>query len=1057
MEWDHTSYNFNSNGELLTNTFRARRIDEDNADGSMAGRDETSGRYTARPSGEDHERRDTETEDEEQMTRQQQPMFNMTETEENRGRDTDGARQTQRQFETPGQPRNQNLLSPVGENSEKTVKIEREKKAERRQPMSPAAQKEAEEIQRKLQELQDEMDRIQDDVKARKLFDEDEDEMSGEDEETDEDEDEQKEGSSGSDDDKQKKEKRRGAKDKRQDFTDVMGMFGEEDGSEYLNDIQRLHAAVVVDELQHGLSRTLGSKASIGSLTSLVKTMKERRKPEIDVLKAKLRIRGHRLFDAMKKFMVMLVVEESLSLTLASMLMTVLMYEEKADRCSNAIVDIARQMCMANDTSEWQEQLEDCREGKLQTEKLARGLGSSEKKMGYRMLDPSSRRITSGKKQAKKEAIRQLGQSWSTMVTCCGLYLSYVVKLEDTWEALVEAWRIMSPGHYLCQRTTENVATLMGRHREAIRELKNELNRIEESEHEPKEKEYVRNLLLAPLAPVKARITELMLERRLDKEKMTEKKATEMIVEAEYDLEKYTNYDFEKGGGKQQQQQQQPHQPTQRRIDGRYAAGQECKFGVACNDPKCRGIMTHKDKDGGMQKVCRFGHGCRDKEKGCKDWHPRWQKGETNSTSTPKGKGGGKGGNRQVKTDLEKAKMAYSREKKVSVRTVEDSKVSSELAKWLQKYEETQKKLQMHNMGQKGGRAYLDGNNELMEIPAPNVFNIESQDLQWELFEPKEGQRRPNSFNMEVRGCTEEKAKRVDGEALLKLTKQRLRAMEDRRVDDRIAKEITRIMMEEAGEKSAEQVSSMKNFMYTAYELSWGDQPKTEEVVMHDEEQYSYDLDGKYTAHKPSWTDRPEIEKAIVQEEPQQMQVPAGYVQGMDEESTGDDEEVDSEEGDEEISIMIVGSYGEDGEHQDDGRCERGMDRSGDYRCECKWEVTSTVIVQGVDGLRAVEGTEKICFGCAEERCGCKSCELRADEEEYEEDDEATRPRFGTYSLRSENEMVDMASRNETAASPTVMRIQREVAETEITGRRTEAGVNFEELGRGGPGRRSNR
>ena len=102
--------------------------------------------------------------------------------------------------------------------------------------------------------------------------------------------------------------------------------------------------------------------------------------------------------------------------------------------------------------------------------------------MGYRMLDidPSSRRITSGKEKAKKEAIRQLGQTWSTMVTCCGLYLSYVVKLEDTWEALVEAWRIMPPGHYLCQNTTENVATLMGRHREAIRELKNELNRIEE-------------------------------------------------------------------------------------------------------------------------------------------------------------------------------------------------------------------------------------------------------------------------------------------------------------------------------------------------------------------------------------------------------------------------------------------------------------------------------------------------------------------------------------------------------------------------------------------------
>ena len=130
MEWDHTSYIFNTNGELLTNTFHAHRIDEDSANGSMTGRDETSGRYTARPSGENHERRNTETEGGEQMAGQQQA--NTTETEENRGRDTNRARQTHRQFETPGQPRNQNLLSPVGKNSEETVKIDRGKKAERR-------------------------------------------------------------------------------------------------------------------------------------------------------------------------------------------------------------------------------------------------------------------------------------------------------------------------------------------------------------------------------------------------------------------------------------------------------------------------------------------------------------------------------------------------------------------------------------------------------------------------------------------------------------------------------------------------------------------------------------------------------------------------------------------------------------------------------------------------------------------------------------------------------------------------------------------------------------
>ena len=205
-----------------------------------------------------------------------------------------------------------------------------------------------------------------------------------------------------------------------------------------------------------------------------------------------------------------------------------------------------------------------------------------------------------------------------------------------------------------------------------------------------------------------------------------------MIVEAEYDLEKYTNYDFEKSGGRQQQQQQQQQQQPRGRVDGKYTAGQGCRFGVACNDPKCRSIMTHKDKDGGMQKTRRFGHGCRDKGKGCKDWHPRWPKAyETNTTNTSKGKGGGKGGRRQVKTDLEEAKMAYSREKKVSVRTVEDSNGSGELAKWLQKYEETQKKVQMHSMSQQGGRAYLESNNELMEVPTPNVFSVQSQEPRW--------------------------------------------------------------------------------------------------------------------------------------------------------------------------------------------------------------------------------------------------------------------------------------------------------------------------------------
>ena len=152
-----------------------------------------------------------------------------------------------------------------------------------------------------MQELQKEMGRLQGDVKARKLFEDDEmeernsPELNSEEEKTDDDEDDDKDGTSGSDNGQSKKEERRGAEDKRQDFTEVMDMFGEEDGSEYLeylNDLQRLHAAAVVDGLQPGLSKTLSRKASIGSLTNLVKTMEEEGKTEIDFLKGKLRIRG---------------------------------------------------------------------------------------------------------------------------------------------------------------------------------------------------------------------------------------------------------------------------------------------------------------------------------------------------------------------------------------------------------------------------------------------------------------------------------------------------------------------------------------------------------------------------------------------------------------------------------------------------------------------------------------------------------------------------------------------------------------------------------------------
>ena len=74
----------------------------------MASRDETTGQYTSRPSGDDHEGRDTTNESEE--ADKSDRSGNTTKTAENQGIDTDGAQLLDRLFETPGQARNRKSL-----------------------------------------------------------------------------------------------------------------------------------------------------------------------------------------------------------------------------------------------------------------------------------------------------------------------------------------------------------------------------------------------------------------------------------------------------------------------------------------------------------------------------------------------------------------------------------------------------------------------------------------------------------------------------------------------------------------------------------------------------------------------------------------------------------------------------------------------------------------------------------------------------------------------------------------------------------------------------------
>ena len=86
--------------------------------------------------------------------------------------------------------------------------------------------------------------------------------------------------------------------------------------------------------------------------------------------------------------------------------------------------------------------------------------------------------------------------------------------------------------------------------------------------------------------------------------------------------------------------------------------------------------MQHKDREGKMQKNCRYGESCRSKST-CKGWHPRPARRGAAGGGSQNASGGGAAGE---KTDMQKAKMAYARENRVALKTVDDSKVSGDMA-----------------------------------------------------------------------------------------------------------------------------------------------------------------------------------------------------------------------------------------------------------------------------------------------------------------------------------------------------------------------------------------
>ena len=369
--------------------------------------------------------------------------------------------------------------------------------------------------------------------------------------------------------------------------------------------------------------------------------------------------------------------------------------------------------------------------------------------------------------------------------------------------------------------------------------------------------------------------------------------------------------------------------------------------------------MTHKDKDGGMQKNCRYGENCRSKDS-CKDWHPR----PARQAAAAKGKGGGKGGNVSAagaeQTDMQKAKMAYAREERVALRTVDDSKVSGDMAQWLKKHNELQAKLQMRNMGRSGAVA-MNAENNIVQLPAPGVFAME-----WDQFAPREEERSPGGFNMSTDECFGEE--KIEDKELLTLTRQRLQAMEDRRLKDGLAEEVTRTILTATGGEGKEERSSMKTFMAAAY-----GQSKNAD---------GWSMGGRILgrgvagcAVKRDSVNWSSGQKAIVQEEPQQMPLPAGYT-GTVVGSDGEEDVMDEESGEEEDTEEHTAGEGAggEGEGEDDSDpliCEQGMEEGTEHRCTCEAQMSVMDMDTG--------DVKVLCSGCNEGTCRCNPCERRTE------------------------------------------------------------------------------
>ena len=307
-----------------------------------------------------------------------------------------------------------------------------------------------------------------------------------------------------------------------EEVEEMLGAFGDGDTvTDCMDAVERLHARVSVNSIQPGVGQLLGLKRPIGTLDQLVGEVEKQYSGECQEMLAIVGAGGKTVMAAVKTMMSKVMVGAGVCKLLMALVVTKMWIKDSGRRHSQAVKDVIQVLCRT-DREHWDEVKQECTNGKMRYTDLTDEDVSEEE--GYKRLMP-----TDGSR-------KQQGDDWMEVVVVTASLLSYVPVEKDTWQKIMEDWKIKDKNHWCVQKPGTSIREMMFDLRKALKDCRDRLKRIDKQHKESDEEEVVRQMMLAPLPSIKGQVREKMKWEKLHMEELNMVTAVRLLVEAEEEL-----------------------------------------------------------------------------------------------------------------------------------------------------------------------------------------------------------------------------------------------------------------------------------------------------------------------------------------------------------------------------------------------------------------------------------------------------------------------------------------------------------------------------------------